>query len=101
ASANHVKEIVFGTIRVGDDQRVFVKLTRFIAGTERREKTFVLTSSESPRALARQLARSAREMFELPPLVDEGAPRPDPDPEDEPVRPRKKPPNEEEEVTER
>jgi len=99
ASANHVKEIVFGTIRVGDDQRVFVKLTRFIAGTERREKTFVLTSSESPKALARQLARSAREMFELPPLAEGDAARSEPEPEDEPVRPRKKPPRDDE-VTE-
>lgn len=96
ASTNHVKEIVFGTIRVGDDQRVFVKLTRFIAGTERREKTFVLTSSDSPKALARQLAHTAREMFELPPLVEEGAPRTEPDTDDDPAPPRKKPPKEKE-----
>jgi hypothetical protein len=64
ARAQRVQELVFGTIRIGDDQRVFVKLTRYIASTERREKTFVLTSA-TPQALARQLARSAREMFDL------------------------------------
>jgi hypothetical protein len=74
ARQHRVKEIVFGTIRVGGDLRVFVKLTRFIAGTERRERTFVLTS-ETPTALARQLTRSAREMFELGPLDEDGAPR--------------------------
>lgn len=63
ARMNRVQELVFGTLRVGDDRRVIVKLTRFIAGTERRERTFVLTS-ETPAALARQLGRSARGMFE-------------------------------------
>lgn len=92
ARAGRVKELVFGTVRVGDDQRVFVKLTRYIAGTERREKTFVLTAS-TPAALARQLSRAAREMFELPPLDDEsdakvGAAR---DPDAEPERPRRRP----------
>jgi hypothetical protein len=92
ARTGRVKELVFGTIRVGDDQRVFVKLTRYIAGTERREKTFVLTAG-TPAALARQLSRVAREMFELPPLDDEsggkaGAAR---DPDAEPARPRRRP----------
>lgn len=63
ARTNRVQELVFGTLRVGDDRRVVVKLTRFIAGAERRERTFVLTS-ETPAALARQLGRSARDMFE-------------------------------------
>ncbi len=85
ARANRAKEIVFGTIRVGDDLRVFVKLTRFIAGTERRERTFVLTA-ETPQALARQLARSAREMFEL---AEEE------EPPEEPVRPPRPPKNRE------
>ena len=93
ARANRVQEIVFGTIRVGDDLRVFVKLTRFIAGTERRERTFVLTA-ETPQALARQLARSAREMFEL---AEEGEPRE----VEEPARPRKKEPAEEAEEPKR
>jgi hypothetical protein len=96
ARVHRVKEIVFGTVRVADDQRIFVKLTRYIAGTERREKTFVLTS-ESPRALSRQLARSARDMFDLPPPGGEpGEPDdapPDGEPE-EPARPRRKPPKE-------
>lgn len=88
ARANRVQEIVFGTIRVGDDQRVFVKLTRFIAGTERRERTFVLTA-ETPQQLARQLARSARGMFEL-----DGEDEPGSEP---PARPPKQPTLEEEE----
>jgi len=80
---------VFGTIRVADDLRVFVKLTRFIVGTERRERTFVLTA-ETPQALARQLARSAREMFDVQPAGEDGAAAeavPD-----EPARRRRKPP---------
>lgn len=72
---HRVKELVFGTIRVGDDLRVFVKLTRFIAGTERRERTFVLTS-DSAGALGKQLARASREMFDLEP--DDGTSDPDP-----------------------
>jgi hypothetical protein len=80
ARANRVQEIVFGTVRIGDDMRVFVKLTRFIAGTERRERTFVLTA-ETPQALARQLARSAREMFELEEVEE---PR-----EEDPPKPRR------------
>ena len=72
---HRVKELVFGTIRVGDDLRVFVKLTRFIAGTERRERTFVLTSG-SAAALARQLARTSREMFDLDPDGGEAEPPP-------------------------
>jgi hypothetical protein len=89
ARTSRVKELVFGTIRLADDDRVFVKLTRYIAGTERREKTFVLAPG-GPSALARQLSRAAREMFELPPLDDEpgktGAP-----PADEPGRPKRRP----------
>jgi hypothetical protein len=72
ARAHRVQEIVFGSIRVGDDQRVFVKVTRFIAGTERRERTFVLTPA-APATLARQLAKVARGMFELPPLAGDEA----------------------------
>jgi hypothetical protein len=79
ARASRVQELVFGTVRVGDDQRVFVKVTRFIAGTERRERTFVLTA-ETPAALGKQLARAAREMFDLAPLAEEDEPRPAPEP---------------------
>jgi hypothetical protein len=91
ARASRVQELVFGTIRVGDDQRVFVKLTRYIVSTERREKTFVLTSA-TPQALARQLARSAREMFD----VEAAAAGKDGDlPADEaPARPRRRAPKE-------
>jgi hypothetical protein len=85
---HRVKELVFGTIRVGDDLRVFVKLTRFIAGTERRERTFVLTEDSSG-ALARQLSRMAREMFDLP-AGDDGTADPPPDEAAEGARARLK-----------
>jgi len=91
ARVHRVKEIVFGTVRVADDQRIFVKLTRYIAGTERREKTFVLTS-ETPNALARQLARSARDMFDLPPPGGEEPEAPAEGEPEEPARPRRRPP---------
>lgn len=84
---HRVKELVFGTIRVGDDLRVFVKLTRFIAGTERRERTFVLTE-DSPGGLAKQLSKMAREMFDLP--ADDGKAAPPPDEPAEGARARLK-----------
>jgi hypothetical protein len=80
---NRVEELVFGTIRIADDQRVFVKLTRYIAGTERRERTFALTS-DTTKQLAKQLARASREMFDLDP--DGG--KADPPDEDTPEAPR-------------
>lgn len=75
ARKNRADEIVFGTIRTTDEKRVLVKLTRFIVGVERREKTFVLTPGAS---IGKQLVRSARVMFELEEEVPEASDEPDP-----------------------
>jgi hypothetical protein len=66
ARAQRASELVFGSIRVGDDARLFVKITRYLPGVERRERTFVIDADGAASA-ARQLQRSAREMFDLAP----------------------------------
>lgn len=75
ARQHRADEIVFGTIRATDDDRVFVKLTRFIVGVERRERTFALTAA-APSALGKQLVRAAREMFDLEPVAEASSERP-------------------------
>lgn len=75
ARKNRADEIVFGTIRTTDEKRVLVKLTRFIVGVERRERTFALTAA-APSALGKQLVRAAREMFDLEPVAEASSERP-------------------------